>query len=427
MNVKKEELQKSEIKLTIELSAEEFAPFVEKATKKFANEIEIKGFRKGHAPLDVVKEKVGEMPLHQEAAELAVRETLGDAVEQEHLHTVGQPAIGVEKLAPGNPFVYTAVFPVLPSVTLPEMAKIKVEKKEVETTDEEVDRVLENLQNMRAKEVAVDREAKMGDKVEINFDVYLDSIPVDGGKGMKHPLILGEETMIPGFEEQVVGMKKGEEKEFKLSFPEKYHNERLAGKECEFKVKLESVFDRELPELNDDFAKEIGEYKVMGELRDAIKKNIGEEKQQKEDQRVEREMMEALIEKASFGEIPDVMLNQESQQMMQELQQNIMSQGLEFEKYLQHLKKDRKQLMLDFAPDAVKRIKSALIIRAVAEQEKITANEEEVKKDLEEMAKAYEGNEQWLKHVRSKDFEEYQKIISRNKATLKWLKEQMVK
>lgn len=427
MNVKKETLEKSQIKLTVELSADEFLPYVEKAARRIAEQVEIPGFRKGQAPTEMVRQKVGDMALHQEAAQLAVEKTLSEAIEKEKLQTVGQPAIGIEKLAPGNAFVYTASVPLLPEVKLGDIKKLGVKPEEIKVTAEEIEKVIHNVLRMRAKEQLVDRAAKMGDKVELDFDVYLDSIPVDGGTGKKYPLVLGEKTMIPGFEEQVVGLKAGETKEFKLSFPKDYHQKMLAGKETEFKVKVLAVYEVVLPEVTDEFAKTLGDFKTAADMKAAVEKNLKEEKEQQADGKFEREMLEALIGVSKFGDIPEVMLTQETKVMMTELEQNVQRQGLDFTEYLLHLKKDRKQLMLDLTPDAAKRIKSALLIRELAKQEKIEPTEEELKAEMDQLRHAYEGNQAVLRQLESAAYREYLGNVVRNRKTIHWLKDKVKK
>ncbi len=427
MKVTKEDLKKSQIKLTIELTADEFLPYVEKAGRAIAETINIAGFRKGQAPLDVVKKQVGEMAVYEQAAEQAVNKTLPEAIKQEKLLTVGQPAIGIDKLAPGNPFIYNATVPMMPSVKLGDIKKIKAKKEAVEVKKEDIDKVIGNVRRMRATETLADRAAKMGDKVEVSFKVFLDSVPIDGGTSEKYPLVLGEKSMIPGFEEQVVGLKKDESKEFKLSFPKDYGQKMLAGKECDFQVKVLAVYDVVLPELNDAFAATLGEFKTVAEMTKAVSDNLQKEKDQTVDMKFEREVLSALVDASTFGDIPEVMLSQETQTMMAELEQNVTRQGLDFVEYLKHLKKDRKSLALDLAPDAVKRIKTSLAIRALAEGQKLTASKEEIDHEVHELSHSYQGNPQALQQINSASYRDYLGYVVRNKKTIHWLKEQASK
>lgn len=427
MKVSKEDLKKSQMKLTVELTAEEFLPFVEKAGRAIAETINIAGFRKGQAPLDVVKKQVGEMAVYEQAAEYAVNKTLPEAIKEEKLSTVGQPAIGIDKLAPGNPFVYHATVPLMPEVTLGDIKKLKAKKPAAEVKQEDIDKVISNVRRMRATETLTDRAAKLGDKVEVSFKVFLDSVPIDGGSSEKYPLVLGEKTMIPGFEEQIVGLKKDEQKEFKLAFPKDYGQKMLAGKECDFQVKVLAVYEVTLPEMTDAFAATLGDFKTVADMNKAVKENLQKEKEQNADLAFEREVLQALVDASKFGDVPEVMLTQETQTMMAELEQNIARQGLDFAEYLKHLKKDRKQLALDLAPDAVKRIKTSLAIRALAESQKFTGSKEEIDHEVHELSHAYEGNPQALRQINSPSYREYLGYIVRNKKTIHWLKEQVSK
>ncbi len=427
MQITKTEKEKSTVELKVEIPWADIQPAIAKAVKKISEQVDIAGFRKGQAPYDVIAKKVGEMTVLQEAASFVVQDTLPKVIKQEALETVGQPSINIDKLAVDNPLVYSAIVPIMPEVTIGDLSKIKAEREKSEVDEEEVNKVIENLRAMRAKEVLVNREAQNGDKLEINFNVFLDSIPVDGGQAEKYPLQLGEGSMIPGFEEQVVGMKAGEEKEFALTFPKDYHNKQLGGKEADFKIKVEAVYERELPELNKALAAEIGDFDSVEALKDSIETNLLEEKKQQIENAFEKAVVEGLVEQTTYGDIPENMLNQETNQMMQELENNLAQQGLKFEDYLVHLKKDRPQLKLDFAPDAMKRIQSALAIRALAKKEDISATEEEVNAEVEKMKEAYAINPQMMEQVSSPAYREYLQTVLRNKKTLQWIKDQVQK
>jgi len=427
MQITRTDQEKSTVELKVEIPWADIQPAIEKAVKKISEQVDVAGFRKGQAPYDVIAKKVGEMTVLQEAASFVVHDTLPKAIQEQSLETVGQPSINIEKLAIDNPLVYSAIVPIMPEVNVGDISKIKAKREKVEIEEDEVDKVIENLRKMRAKEVLVEREAKDGDKLEINFNVFLDSIPVDGGQAEKYPLQLGEGSMIPGFEEQVIGMKAGEEKEFALTFPKDYHNKQLAGKEADFKVKVEAVYERELPPLDKALAGEIGEFDSVEALKDSIEKNLQEEKKQQSENAFEKAVVEGLVEQTTYGDIPENMLNQETNQMMKELENNLAQQGLKFDDYLAHLKKDRPQLKLDFAPDAMKRIHSALAIRALAKKEDISATEEEVNAEVEKMKKAYEINPQMVEQVSSPAYREYLQTVLRNKKTLQWIKDQVQK
>lgn len=409
-------LPRGQAELIIELTVEEYLPYLEQAAKHISEEIKIPGFRPGKAGLDIIKSKVGENEIWQEAFEFAVKKTLFSAVTEEKLDVVGQPQVDVIKLAPGNPVVYKAIINLLPAVQLGDYKTIKVAKKIKEISADDVKKVLTDLQKMRATEALVDRAAKDGDKVEIDFNTFLDKIPVDNGQNKNFPVVIGDKTFIPGFEDQLVGMKKDEEKTFQLKFPENYHQKNLAGKLVDFKVKMISVFERVLPELNDEFAKTLGHLKNIKEAEEKIKENLEHEAEHEEEHRIEEEVIEKILELSTIGDIPDLLVNSEAKKMMEEMDHNIQAQGMSFEDYLSHMKKTREDLLLDFAPQAIKRVKSALIMREVGKLENITATKEEVQAEVERTLTYYGNNPEMEKNLKTPAYQEYlHNVISSKK------------
>ena len=418
MKIESKNLPRGQAELTVEISVEEFQPFLEQAAKKISEAIKIPGFRPGKAGLDIIKAKVGEADIWQEAFEPAVKKTLLNAISEQKLDVVGQPQVDVVKLAPGNPVVYKAVVSLLPTLTLGDYKSVEVKEKPIEIKADAVEKVLVDLQKMRASEVVVDRPAKKGDKVEIDFETFLDKIPLDNGKNLNHPVIIGDQNFIPGFEDQLIDLKKGEEKTFQLKFPEKYHQKNLEGKLVDFKVKVNEVSQRTLPELNDDFAKALGEFKTLAEAKEKIKENLEHEAEHEEEHRLEDEVVEKLIGIATFGEIPDLLANAEAKKMVEELSHNIQAQGLKFEDYLAHMKKTRDDLLLDFAPQAIKRVKSALIIREIAKQENIKVSDEEINAEAERMLNYYGHDPEIKKNLETPAYKDYLANVLTSKKTM---------
>ena len=229
MKISKSQPKKSEVLLEIEVSTDEARPFLEKAAARVSKNTKIEGFRPGKAPYHIVKQKVGEMNIYQEALDNIVSHFYIEAVKQEDLDAVGQPKIEMEKVAPGNPIAFKATVSLMPEIKLGDYKNIKVEKKEIKVEDNEIDKSINDLKKMQVKEVLVAREAQKGDRVEVDFEVSLDKVVIEGGQGKKYPIVLGEGQMIPGFEEQIEGLKKNEEREFKLKFPTEYQNKMVAG------------------------------------------------------------------------------------------------------------------------------------------------------------------------------------------------------
>src|SRR4030042_333272 len=293
------------------------------------------------------------MKIYEEAAALAVEKSYVEIATKEKLEPLGSPQINFEKLAANNDFVYKAIVNLVPEIKIGDIKSVKIKEKEIKVTDEDINKIIEEVRNQKATEVLENKAVEKGDKVEIDFDIFRDNVPIESGAQKKYPLIVGLGHFIPGFEEQLIGLKTNEEKEFELTFPEKYHNNNLAGKPAKFKVKLLAVYKRTLPELNDDFAKGLG-IESMVKLKEQVHHNVEHEEHHKEEERVEIEMLKKLIDKSQFGELPDILINAEVNKMLQELESNIARQGLKFEDYLKHLNKTTDQMKLEFVPKAIK-------------------------------------------------------------------------
>jgi len=344
MNVTTKKLPKSQVELTVELSIEELKPYIQQAVAEISKESVIAGFRPGKAPYEIVEKQVGAMKIYQQAAEKAIQKTYPQAIIDNKLLTVGPPKIAVEKIAPNNPLVYKATAALLPNVKLGDYKKIKEGRKEVGVEAKEVDGTLNNLQKMFGKEKRVSRPVQKGDKVEMDMNTYVDKVPIDGGKSENHPVTVGEGHFIPGFEDNLVGLVEGQTKEFQLKFPKEYHRKDLAGKPVDFKVKMKSIFEIEKPDLDDNFAKTAGKFEKLDDLRRQIEKNIHQEKTAKEQQRWELAVIEQIINKSSFDEIPDILVESELHKMLHELEHEVTGQGMKFEDYLSSIKKSKEDL-----------------------------------------------------------------------------------
>lgn len=377
MKVDIKELPRAQSEISVELTPEEYDPFLKKAAFFVSEKMNISGFRPGKAPYEVIKQQIGEAKLWEEALEPAVKKTLFSALNDNHITTVGSPKIDVVKLAPGNPVQYKATVNRMPSIERLTLEGFHVERKAVSVPQEQVDRTLLDLQKMRAKEKLVYREARAKDKVEVDFTIFLDNVPIEGGDGKRMPVVLGENRFIPGFEEKVAGMKSGDEKEFQLTFPKQYYQKNIAGRLVDFKVKVFSVYEIELPEVTDEFAKNL-KFENAESLKKQIHGNLEAEGKIKEERRVEDEIIEKLLEKNRFSDIPDILIQSETQSLFEEFEKGIREDGLSFEDYLQHIRKTREQFLLDFVPTAVKRIKTALLFREIAGHNQIEISENDI-------------------------------------------------
>lgn len=408
MKITKKDLEKSQVEISVELEVEEFKPFIEKGAKNLSEHVKIEGFRPGKVPYDVLKQKVGEISILEEAAHIAIRKNI-DKIFQDELtgrQPVGQPQIEITKLAPGNPLEYKMIIALLPTIVLGTYKDLKIEKEKAAVDDKDVDKTLEEIREMRAKEVITKEGAKEGDKVLINLHLSLDKVPVEDGHAHDLSVIIGKEYLVPGFDDKIKGIKKGEKREFDLEYPKNHHQSNLAGKLVGVSVDAKEVYSRELPEINDDLAK-LMQFKDLNELKEAIRSNILIDRQRQADIKAEIKVLEGIVDKSKFGDIPESLLETEANNMMAELERNVVNQGGQFEDYLKHLKKSKEELKLEMLPNAVKRIKTALVIREVGLSEKINVSREELDAKLEEIKKSQAGNAEAMKSLESPEYRRY--------------------
>jgi trigger factor len=423
MQATKKNLEKSQIELTIELTIEEFKPYIEKGVKKLSEEMKIEGFRPGKAPFEVLKQKIGEITILEESARIAINKTVETAIkENSDEQIVGQPQVDIIKLAPNNPLIYKITFSVLPEVTLGNYKDFKIKKEKTETTDEEVDKVINNLRDSRAKEILADREIKEGDKVIADIDVFLDNVPIEGGQGKGTAIIIGKDYLIPGFDKKIIGAKKGESREFSLPYPKDHYQANLAGKMVLFRTKIKEIYERQLPEINDELAKNFG-LKNVEEMKKNIKDSLEQEKNQKIEQEAEIKIFDKILERAKFGDISEILVDHEVKTMMAELEQTITSRGGNFSDYLTSIKKTSNQLTLDLLPDAIRRVKTALIVRQISLEEKIKVSEKEIDEKIEELLKQYKGYAKVEERVKEPAYRGYLENSLTNKKVLEKLKE----
>lgn len=345
MQVTKKDLEKSQIEVTVELSVEEFAPYIEKGAQKVSEEVKIEGFRPGKVPFDVLKQKIGEMTILEEAANIAIHKTIDDVIDRQTMErqAIGQPQVNITKLAPGNPFEYKVTVSLMPTVSLGDYKNLNIPVEEAKIDDQEIEKALNDLKEMRAKEVLVEREAKEGDKVAVCVKMFLDKVPVEGGEHQDLSVILGKNYFVPGFDQKITGAKKDEVKKFSLAYPENHHQKNLAGKMVDFEVAIDGVYSREIPELNDEFASFFG-LKTVEELRKNLRDSLLHEKGHNVEMKNESALLSKIVDNTKFGDLPEAIVDSEAKNMMLELEQSVVRQGGKFEDYLQHLKKSRTEL-----------------------------------------------------------------------------------
>jgi len=408
-------LPKSLVELTIEVDTEETKPFLENASKELSKEKPIPGFRPGNASYDVVKSHYGEMAIYETALPAIIRKFYVKAVTDNKLFAFSEPQIDLKKLAPGNPVIFLATVALVPKVlSVPELSKIKVKSKKPAVEEKDIDAAIKELQKMRTKEILADREVQPKDKVVMDMDMSLAGVPIEGGQARGHGIYLDEDYFIPGMREALLGLKAGEQKKFQLKFPEKHYQKHLAGQNVDFMVNIKGVYELGYPELNDEFAKGLGQ-ESLAKVRELIRKNMTEEAAEKEGQRAENEALEKLVEKARFEDIPDLMVNQEVERMIHELKHGVADQGLDFDTYLKNIKKGVDDLKLDFAPRAVKRVQVALVMKEIGDKSGVEVSDSDVLAETQRLLNAYSSDAEAQNRIRSDEYQEYLHASLRNK------------
>lgn len=376
MDIKRTDLPKSQVKLVIEASADKIASFRKQALDKISAQANIPGFRKGHIPEKVLIEKYGEELILAETADTAVPRLLAEAIVNENLSPIDRPQVELESI---DPFRFTAIVTVLPEIKLGKWEEVKIPKKKLTIAKKEIDEVIDNLRDRFKERKPVDRASQKGDFVEVDFAGKTpDGVPLDGTQSKMHPIILGDGNFIPGFEEAIIGMKKGEDKTFPVTFPQDYHAQHMAGKEVHFDITVHSVQEQIQPEVDEAFAKQIfGKEMSPDELRAEIEKILLEKAEEDERQRRESELIEAWAKDAKC-EIPDIIVDEEINNMIGFMQQQMEQTGMSWEKHLENLKKTDEEVRKEMRPEAEKRAKQRLVLGKVLAEAKPEVSETDI-------------------------------------------------
>lgn len=386
----------SEIEIELSIPWKEWEKYLVLAVEDISKNIKIEGFRPGKAPKDMIEKKVGKEAILNEAAEKAIRKNYSRVVLDEKLDVIGAPNVEILKLAEGSDLEYKIKTAVMPEVKMENwtdgVKKInkKQQEKKVEVSKEEIKKELEKLANSRVQLITVNREARKDDSVEIDFQVSLGGVPIENGTSKKHNLILGRGVFIPGFEENVIGMNGGDEKEFELEFPKDYHAKDLAGRKAMFKVKLNIVQERKTPQIDDAFAVSLGNFKNLSELEKSIEDGIFKEKETQKKEENRSEIVEFLIGEMKV-ELPEILIHEELHRMIGEFEAQLSGMGMNIESYLEKMSKSREELEKEWEGQAQKRIKSALVLEEVAKQKEIEIASEKIEEEMNKLLAQYKG------------------------------------
>lgn len=391
MSLQVEKLEKNMAKLTIEVSAEELEKAIEGAYQKNKNKISIPGFRKGKAPRKMIEQMYGREVFYEDAANALIPDAYEKALEECTEEIVSSPKIDVAQLEAGKPFIFTAEVALKPEVTLGKYKGVKVDKMDVDVTDEEVEAEIDQEREKNSRTVDVtDRAVKDGDIATIDFEGFVDGVAFEGGKGEDYPLTIGSGAFIPGFEEALIGAEIGKETDVNVTFPEEYQAAELAGKAAVFKCTVKKLQEKQLPELDDDFVSEVSdESDTVEQYKEEVKKKIADRKEASAKNAKEDAVIDAIIDDAQM-EIPDAMVETQQRQMVQDYAQRLQSQGISMEQYMQFTGMTTQGLLEQVKPQALKRIQSRLVLEAVVAAENITATEEEFEEEAKVMGEAYQ-------------------------------------
>ena len=405
MSVQVEKLEKNMAKLTVEVPAEDVEKAIQGAYQKTKKSIIIPGFRKGKAPRQLIEKMYGKEVFYSDAVDAMLPKAYSDAVEECGEEIVSYPKIDVVQIESGKPFIFTAEVAVKPAVTLGEYKGIQVEKAPIEVTDEEIEAQVNKEREANSRTVTVeDRAVQKGDIATIDFEGFVDGVAFDGGKGENYDLEIGSNTFIPGFEDQLVGAEIGKELDVNVTFPEEYGAKELAGKEAVFKCKVNGIKVKELPEADDEFAQEVSEFDTLDEYKADIKAKLLKDKEDEAKRAKEDAVIGKIVENATM-DIPDAMVEYQTQQMLDDFGRRMQSQGLSLEQYFQFTGMTEADYKEQMKPRALQNIQSRLVLEAVAEAEKLEATEEDLEKEYAKMAEQYKLDVDKVKEI----FGEYQK------------------
>ena len=399
MSLQVEKMEKNMAKLTIEVSAEDLDKAMQNAYQKAKGRITLPGFRKGKAPRKMIEQMYGKGIFLEDAVNALIPEHYSKALAECDLEIVSQPTIDITQAEPGKALIFTAEVATKPEVTLGDYKGVEVPKTEINVTDEDVDAEIKKEQEKNSRTINVeDRGAQLQDVVTIDFEGSVDGVPFDGGQATEYPLTLGSNTFIPGFEDQLVGAKVGDDVDVKVTFPEEYQAKELAGKEAIFKCAVKKIEAKELPELDDDFAKDVSEFDTLAEYKEHVKTNLVERKENEAKRAKEDAAVDAAVANATM-EIPDAMLDTQVNQMIDDFARRMQSQGLTMDQYLQFTGTTLASLQEQMKPQALKRIQTRLVLEKIAEAEAIEIADEKIDEEIAKMAEMYKMEADKLKEM----------------------------
>lgn len=420
MSIKQEKTEnKNELKLTFTVEAAKFDEAIMKVFKQSAKYFNIPGFRKGKAPYKIVERYYGANIFYEDAFNELVPEVYDEEIKANKIDAVSKPHIDVVQMEKGKDLIFTAIVATRPEVKLGKYKGIEIKKVEYKVEDKDIEHELGHMAEHNSRMVTVeDRPVKDGDSTTIDFEGFVDGKSFEGGKAEGQQLVIGSNTFIPGFEDQIIGMKIGEEKDIQVKFPEEYFSKDLAGKDATFHVKLHAISVKEMPKLDDEFAKDVSEFDTLAELKADIKEKLEKDNKDKAKAEMENAAIDAVIANTKL-EVPEGMIDLEIDDMVENINQRLQYQGMNIETYLKMLGKTESQLREEFKPDAKKNVETRLILNQIVEDEKLKADEDYINGELTKMAEQYKRDLEELK--KNENLVEYLDKASKNEQAVKFL------
>lgn len=412
-----ENVEKNKVKLTIEVASELFEDGMKKSYQKNVKYINVPGFRKGKAPRKMIEKMYGPAVFYEDAVNFIIPDAYDEAVKEADIHPVSQPEIDIVTIGEADkPFVFTAEVFTKPEVKLGTYKGVEIEKVENKVTDADVDAEVASMREKNSRMVTVeDRAAENGDITTIDFEGFCDGVAFEGGKGTDYELTLGSGTFIPGFEEQIVGKKIGEEFDVNVKFPEEYHSEELKGKDAVFKVTLKGIKVKELPTLDDEFAKDVSEFDTLDALKEDIKAKLTKEAENKTKAEIENRALEAAVEGAEI-DLPECMVDNQVEKMLEDYAYRLKSQGIDMKMYLQYTQMTEDQLKEQMKPSAKQQVLGSLVLEKIAELEKLEATDEDIEKEVDKIAETYKMEKDKIRELMGANIDAMKQDIVTNKA-----------
>jgi len=426
MKIDIKNLPKSKIQITVCVPFNELKKYINLAYENLSKNLKIAGFRQGKIPKEILEKNINQNDLYNEIMKIVIENTLPEIIQKNKIEIIDHPQIQITKMVPNQEIEYIAEATIMPKIENLNYKDIKIKKNKITVENKEVDDTILWLRKSRAKYFKVDRPARFNDLVSIDFETYVDGVCIENGAEKNHQFILGEGKFLPGFEKELEKMKSGEEKQFSLKVDKNYYHKAIAGKIVNFRVKMRDVQQIELPELTDDFAKSLGNFENIDSLKKSIFEGLFQEKELAEKNRIRMEIIDELIKKNNKLEIPEILINQEIEKIKSEITSNIAQYGIDFKTYLSNIEETEESFNQKILPQAEKRITAALILKAIADKENISVNQDEIEEEIIKIMRDPKISAKIIKNIDEENLRHYTENVIKNEKVLDFLEKEAI-